>query len=276
MIMMDIDKLLRGKEQEHQDELSTLEERISEKIGLVTEFDNVKEEDYFSLVKNFKLLGYESWGYRDPPRMKKLYPPPPVMPAATTDWDIPCTSWYLDTISYTSVPSSLAIQSSFGVACKYAGTTNLSQGRIATQTVYTQGASDIDLTLGFLINETSGSFTWNTSRIMPTYGSALKIYPLAAGIRYWRLGTNVFNYNLSTTARASGTWYNIRATWWKSVEVYVFRAEQVMYVTSTWTKMTADFTDPNYNLSDIARVSIGGPGTGSYRMLFDDTEIWGP
>jgi hypothetical protein len=266
---MDIDKIIEAKYSEHQLELYNLEknlEEYKEKIwhnGKIVKRDinsekQIKiEEGYYKFVKSLKLLGFEHWGYSEPPVMK------PIMPGATTDWDISSTDWNLDNTIYVSPPSSLR---SYGALflCKYTGTTNLPQGRIKTYIRFdTSGSSS---NFDFRNQASIGS-----SNINNTYLTIFTRNSIQQQRWVNSSSTNIAIYS-NLPLLDYGVWYQMQETWWNDVGG---AGLMIRFECPIGTKYCPDTNDPinQWATSSINRCGIAGT---IYSCHFDDTEIWGP
>jgi hypothetical protein len=267
---MDIDKIIEAKYSEHQLELYNLEknlEEYKEKIwhnGKIVKRDinsekQIKiEESYYKFVKSLKLLGFEHWGYSEPPAMK------PIMPGATTDWDFSSTSWNLDTTIYVSPPSSLR---SYGAIaeCKYTGTTNLPQGRIKTYIMFDSSGSPSNF--NFRNQVPVGSVNTNNtyhiifsrnslwySRYVGGSSTTLVVYS----------GLPLLDY---------GVWLQMQLTWWNDVGG---AGLMIRFECPIGTKRNPDVNDPVNQWATSSINRCGFIGASGYPCHFDDTEIWGP
>jgi hypothetical protein len=283
---MDIDKIIEAKYSEHQLELYNLEknlEEYKEKIwnnGKIVKRDinserQIKiEEGYYKFVKSLKLLGFEHWGYSEPPLMKPKYP---IIPGATSDWDFSTTSWELYTPQYHSSPSSFRFTEGInlwepgrGALCKYTGTTNLPQGRIKTWL-----ARVVDYAAGFVIHFRNQSSVGSVSF---SYGYYISRTFYAATGTYRRLykdNTQIKSESASNLSGSLNTWVNYQVTWWidSGGAGLMIRLES-----PPGTKDGPDWNDSGnkYATSSINRCGIGTIANSINAMAHDDTEIWGP
>jgi len=271
-------QLIDQKLLDHQLEISRLEARLRNYRGLKSEPEVRREESLLRAVKSWRLKGFEHFGYREPPPLLTLFPkgkryPRKVMPGATTDWDFSSTNWLLDTGIYVSSPSSIR----FGVVtacyalCKYAGTTNLPQGRLATWLRSTLGGAKWRI---YWRNQAAvGSSNVNDTYLYalpPTATSTWYLYEMIGGsTNILTSGTSYLTGNFSLN-----TWYKLRATWWVSDSQLAMRLERL---NATWEKVVADYVDTTpTGGATVNRPGIGRFAESSGYLHFDDTEIWGP
>jgi hypothetical protein len=274
---MDIDKIIEAKYSEHQLELYNLEknlEEYKEKIwhnGKIVKKDinsekQIKiEESYYKFVKSLKLLGFEHWGYSEPPVMK------PIMPGATSDWDFSTTFWELYTPRYSSPPSSFHFTEvadlpapGRGALCKYTGTTNLPQGRIKTWFAYVSGSYSGVIAFHFRNQSPVGSVSF-------TNGYYCYRPTVTEGYRVLYKDNNRIKEESCSATGVSGTY---QVTWWidSGGAGLIIRKEN-----PPGTKDGPDWNDSEnkYATSSINRCGIGAISY-PFNSLFDNTEIWGP
>ena len=264
--------MLERRRLEHSLELETIQRRVDERLGLHGEAEVKREEDYLRAVKGFKLRGFEGWGYDEPPVMRRIYPP--MIPRATTDWDFSQTDWTLDTGVYVSPPSSWRNSNNASVynLCKYAGTTNLPEGRIVSDARWANYAGSIGKKWYFRNQVGAGSINeTNTYRIISCwYGLQQDWVTKIVG------GTPTTLANYWSAILSANVWRRFRLTWWKSGGILVIRWERL---NGSWQKQWSDTIDnsPSFEGSGTNRCGIGCYcGIGSITLYHDDTELWSP
>lgn len=271
--MIDLKRELALRDLQREIELSQLEHKLEEYIGLRSERQISVEEDLARALRSFKLIGLEMWGYKEPPHMRR------IMPKATTDWDYVTTSWTLDTSLYVSSPSSLRyLIWQYQIAlCKYSGTYPLDQGRIVTQ-VRNDGAGrqfgyafrnnsavgSASYTVdGYFLNEfTSANFAETGSSCLWGYYSGGAKTEIA-----------VPGY-LANGAPPNEAWDKRRITWWVSAGVLICRLER--YYGGAWIKAINDQTDSGNRFTGNPNRRCGVGFRNDATTNYDDTEIWGP
>jgi len=219
-----------------------------------------------------KLIGIERWSYREPPRFKRIFPP--EIPGATSDWDFGSTYWQLDTSTYVSAPSSLKVLGVYGIQptlCKYTGTTNISQGQIASyiKAIYNWGNDNAPIIYFYFRNQSSVGSNPSTTN---GYIVGIGVYSKKADI--YKPGGSLY---LSTSLIAYPTdatqWNKYRVTWWTDPGGAGLMIRLEYWGGSQWVKM---INDVNYPSNQYASSSINRVGIGAYNntVWFDDTEIW--
>ncbi|MCM8802844.1 MAG: hypothetical protein NC827_06010 [Candidatus Omnitrophica bacterium] len=280
---MDIDKLIEKKYSEHQKELYELEKKLEEYIDLKNEKEIKIEEGYYKFVKSLKILGFEHWGYSEPPIMKRRYP---IMPSATNDWDFNTTSWALDTSIYVSSPSSLRATGVDYILCKYTGTTVLPQGRITT---YFKGRYNYHGTpcwLGLMFrNQTAIGSAGRTNTYLAVWASS-SASPYSDFTLYIDVnGTLTTLYQVSSYLDRPDNldvWNEYRLTWWTDLGGAGLMVRFEFNRAGTWKKILNDLNHSanQWVNSTINRCGFGHPFDPTYYMAFldwvDDTIIWGP
>jgi len=219
-----------------------------------------------------KLIGLERWSYLEPPKFKRIFPP--EIPGATSDWDFGSAPWQLDTSNYVSAPSSLKILSTstlYPILCKYPGTTNISQGQIASyvKANYNWGNSSAPYIYLFFRNQSSVGST-------PSGQNSYTIYLIISSItaRIYKPGLSLYvNTSLLAYPSDATQWNKYRLTWWTDPGGAGLMVRLEYWDGSQWVKMINDVNEPSnqYASSSINRVGIGA---GSGPAWFDDTEIW--
>lgn len=224
-----------------------------------------------------KLVGIERWSYREPPRFRRVLPP--EIPGATSDWDFSQSAWNLDTGIYISSPSSIKLSSQTVILCKYAGTTNISQGQIVTwaKAEWGPGASYADAFEFWFrnqspvgsINKTRDTYWWDANN---GYTVAFDVYDQ----RLYVMRDLSLLYSTSGWLNKPSSWTSwnkYRITWWTDTGGAGLMIRIEWWNGTDWVKMVNDINDPQdkYAASSINRV---GGGSGSCAVWFDDTEIW--
>ena len=215
-----------------------------------------------------KLIGLERWSYLEPPKFKRIFPP--EIPGATSDWDFATSGWQLDTSTYVSSPSSLSTYCPV-ILCKYAGTTNISQGRIVTYAKEmgnwkTFWAAQFDF---HFRNQTALGSTPSKSA-----GYYVMIDAINQAIKIARDDTALITITSFLNSPSDiSQWNYYRVTWWTDPGGAGLMIRLEWWDGSSWVKMINDFNDPldKYASSSINRVGIGSENGATY---FDDTEIW--
>jgi hypothetical protein len=226
-----------------------------------------------------KLVGIERWSYREPPRFRRILPP--EIPGATSDWDFNQSLWNLDTGTYISSPSSLKMVSQTCILCKYAGTTNISQGQIITwaKTEYGPGASYVS-TFEFWFRNQSPVGSFSYTRVSPPYawiannGYTIVFYVYAYGLYIYRDTTQIY-YTSSWLNKPSSwtSWNKYRITWWTDTGGAGLMIRIEWWNGSSWVTMVNDINDSQDKYKDSTINRVGG-GSGASAVWFDDTEIW--
>lgn len=268
-------KLIRNLQ--HELELIQMEKKLEEYLGLNTEREIRAEMDLLRVLKTFKLLGVEDWGYVEPPLMGRRYPP--LMPGTVSDWDFVTASWTLDTSLYVSSPSSLRYTVwQYQIAlCKYAGTYPLDQGRIVSQvrndglgrqfgwafrnnSAIGSASYTVD---GYFLNEftTAGFFETGTTCLFGYYSGGAKTEISVPGY-------------LANGAPPNAAWDKRRITWWVSAGVLIVRLER--YYGGAWIKAINDQTDSGNRFTGNPNRRCGVGFRNDVTTNYDDTEIWGP
>ncbi|RLB79793.1 MAG: hypothetical protein DRH17_13140 [Deltaproteobacteria bacterium] len=285
-----IEKYLARRLEEHNQEIYKLEKRLIEYRGLNKERDIKREEMYYRFFKRLRLVGFEHWGYSEPPPMRPVLPRKPllfirgeiieldkvVFPDVIADWDFNVSAYYLDSEVYVSPPSSLRVAFKSGewspILCKASETLNIPQGMIITY--FRVATTDMQVGVSFRNQAQVG-----TANVGNTYLAWL--YPYTKRIALFRFEGGAKKYEMLKTPLLeiwkAYTWYLERFTWWSDVGgggVFV-RVERM--VDSEWQKECEDLTDPadKWKDSEINRVGFAGSyATGTNACWFDDTEIW--